>query len=241
MKKLTLILATVIGATSLVACGKESDFKKAINAKISQSPECLSVPSGDTGGYMDLNESEVKALKDKTKGAYIVSQSFDKNSKEDMLSDYAKKDLAQFDALANAGLLTKSTEKLSTINWMDKQPNGGYRLFTIYTLTDAGKNTAAKVEVSGMAKSLFGDNGNRVFCYATPEVVKIENYTEGSYGGMDVVRVKYSYKYTNVADWANNADVKAAFPDISRNLDNPDKTNDNDLIKTKNGWSTDLD
>lgn len=236
MKKLTLLSLAVIG-TSLVACGKESDFKKAINAHISQRPECLRIYS-DSISSSRVNRDAAAKLEEETKGKFVVSQQFDSTGKDTSYSN--PKTLSQLNALVAVGLLSKSTESLPTQDW-DKKPDGGYYTYTIYTLTDAGKATAAKVETNGLAKSMFGDSGNRIFCYATPEVVKIENYTEGSYGGMDVVRVKYSYKYTNVADWANNADVKAAFPEISKNLDNPDKTNDNDLIKTKNGWSTDLD
>lgn len=239
MKKLTLLTLVVVG-TSLVACGKESDFKKAINAKISQNPECLNIYNSSIYTY-GTNKDAAAKLEEATKGKFVVSQQFDNTGKNKSYSDKQDQEkLSKLNALASAGLLSKSTESLPTQDW-NKKPDGGYYTYTIYTLTDAGKATAAKVETNGLAKSMFGDSGNRIFCYATPEVVKIENYTEGSYGGMDIVEVKYSYKYTNVADWANNADVKAAFPEISKNLENPDKTNKTELIKTKNGWSTDLD
>lgn len=239
MKKLSLISLSILGI-GLVACGKESDFKKAINAKLSSSPECLSVYNS-TLFSTSLNSDDFKKFKDKNAGAFIVEQKFDKNGKQDSWNlDSEKQAFAQFDALTAVGLLTKSTESLPTYDW-NKKADGGYNLYTVYSLTEKGKATAAKVETNGMAKSMFGDNGNRIFCYATPEVVKIENYTEGDgFGGVHFANVKYSYQYSNIADWASNTEVKAAFTEISKTLDNPNKVSSMNVIKTNNGWSTKL-
>lgn len=239
MKKFTLIITSVICTASLVACGKESDFKKAINADISQSPKCLNIYNSTYGVDSNLTEVDSAKIKDKIKDSYVVVQNFDKNGKNSPYrEENEQKQLAQFNSLTNAGLLAKSTEKLSTINW-DNKPDGGYKIFTIYTLTDAGKNTAFKGKTNGIA-SAFGYDGRNIFCYATPEVNKIENYTEGDMGGRQFAEVKYSYDYINVASWANKEDVRAAFPEIAKNLDNPDKTSKTALMKTNNGWSTDL-
>jgi hypothetical protein len=236
MKKLTLILATVIGATSLVACGKESDFKKAINAKLSQSPKCIRLSTSNYIAYSDLSESDSTRLKENNKNDFLITQTFDKDGKiQGFFQKGTEKEIAEFDTLTAAGLLTKSTEKLSTIGW-DKQPNGGYNLITIYTLTDAGKKTLDP------NRKLENPDGyaSAELCYATPEVDKIENYTDIDGAGVKAAEVKYSYDYTNVADWAKKDDVKAAFPEISKTLDNPDKTASIGLVKTNNGWSTDL-
>lgn len=239
MKKLPLISLLILGV-GLSACGKEGDFKKAINAKISQRPECLSV-NASIGYSYGVNQDDYKKLDTKTKGAYVVSQKFDKTGKDtDYSPDLTKQTFAKLNALTDAGLLSKSTESLPTYDW-NKKPDGGYYTYTIYTLTDAGKATAAKVEASGMSKALFGDSGQRVFCYASPEVDKIENYTEGEgMGGVHFADVKYSYKYINIADWATKPEIKEAFPEISKYLDNPDKTDKMEVAKTNNGWSTDL-
>jgi hypothetical protein len=141
--------------------------------------------------------------------------------------------------LTGAGLLTKSTESLVTYSvWGEKKANGFYK-YTIYTLTDAGKATAAKVETNSMS-AMFGDTGQRIFCYAHPVVEKIENYTEADNSGYHMAEVKYSYKYVDVADWINKAGVKEAFPVIAKTLDDTDKTSKTTLVKTNNGWSTDL-
>lgn len=238
MKKILVSLTAV--SICLVACGKESDFKKAINAQISQTPVCLNVSSGYIDGSY-TNDDELKKFKDKTAGAYVISQHYDETGKNlDYSPEQTKNKFVQLDSLTGAGLLTKSTESLVTYSvWGEKKANGFYK-YTIYTLTDAGKATAAKVETSAMAKALSGDTGERIFCYAHPVVEKIENYTEADNSGYHMAEVKYSYKYVDVADWINKASVKEAFPVIAKTLDDTDKIGTTTLVKTNNGWSTDL-
>ena len=238
MKKILVSLTAV--SICLVACGKEGDFKKAINDKISQTPVCLSVSSG----YIDssfTNNDDLKKFKAKTAGAYVISQHYDEAGKDsDYSPEQTKNKFVQLDSLTDAGLLTKSTESLVTYSvWGEKKANGFYK-YTIYTLTEAGKATAAKVETSAMSKTMFGDTGQRIFCYAHPVVEKIENYTEADDSGYHVAKVKYSYKYVDVADWINKAGVKEAFPVIAKTLDDTDKTAKINLFKTNNGWSTDF-
>ncbi|HCY39070.1 MAG TPA: hypothetical protein DHV02_04335 [Neisseriales bacterium] len=238
MKKILVSLTAV--SICLVACGKESDFKKAINEKKSKAPVCLSV-SSDSIDASYTNDDDLKKLKAKTAGAYVISQDYDENGKNsDYSPEQTKNKFVQLDSLTGAGLLTKSTESLVKYSgWGGKKTNGFYK-YTIYTLTDAGKATAAKVETNSMSSAMFGDTGQRIFCYATPEVEKIENFTEADDSGYHVAKVKYSYKYVDVADWINKAGVKEAFPVIAKTLDNPDKTAKINLFKTNNGWSTDF-
>lgn len=242
MNKLSLISLSLL-SISLVACGKESDFKKAINAKISQQPACLSLNSDDVSYLSGVSDDERNRLKEKTKNAYVVEQGFDKDGKNsawDSTQKIQAEKLAKFDALVSAGLLVKSSESVPKYNY-SKQPDGNYTL-SIYTMTDAGNATKFVTKPNEVSKSLFGDSGQRIFCYAYPEVAKIENYTEGdaALGGVHYAEVKYSYTYTNIADWATKPEIKEVFPEISKHLDNPDKTNKMDIIKTNNGWSTDL-
>ncbi len=238
--KRNLISLTAI-SICLVACGKESDFKKAINDKISQTPVCLNVYKDSISGS-GLNEDTLKKLKDKTKDSYIIEQRYDKDGKYASYStERDKQKFVELDSLVGAGLLAKTTESLITYSyWGDKKPDGGFIKYTIYNLTDAGKATTAKVEVSAMSKAWSGDDGQRVFCYAHPEVEAIENYTEADSQGYQTAQVKYSYKYVDIADWINKSGVKEAFPEIDATLNKADKTGRGTLVKTKNGWSTDL-
>ena len=242
MKKLLVISSIFL---SLVGCSKEGDFKKAINNKISQRPKCLDlyIPDGFNSAY-NANKDDLQKLQDKNKDAYVIPEEYDENAKSKNKgfmwdnSERNKQMLTQLNALADAGLLTKSAESLPAYGWDKKQT--GYYMFQIYKLTDAGKATAANVKVDLTSKALFGDNGQRIFCYATPEVKNIENYTEGETSGYHVAEIKYSYEYTNVADWTNKSQIKEAFPEVAKALDDADKTRTIQLVKTNKGWSADL-
>lgn len=237
MKKKLISLTAI--SICLVACSKEGDFKKAINNKISQTPKCLDlyISDGFNSAY-NANKDDLQKLQDNNKDAYVVREEYDENGKSKDNSERNKQELTQLNALADAGLLTKSAESLPAYGWNKKQT--GYYMFQIYKLTDAGKATAANVKVDLTSKALFGDNGQRIFCYATPEVKNIENYTEGETSGYHVAEIKYSYEYTNVADWTNKSQIKEAFPEIAKALDNADKTRTIQLVKTSKGWSADL-
>jgi hypothetical protein len=236
MKKLLVISSIFI---SLVGCSKEGDFKKAINNKISQTPKCLDlyILGGFNYAY-NANKDDLQKLQDNNKDAYVIREEYDENGKSKDNSERNKQELTQLNALADAGLLTKSAESLPAYGWDKKQT--GYYVFQIYKLTDAGKATAANVKVDLTSKALYGDNGQRIFCYATPEVKNIENYTEGETSGYHVAEIKYSYEYTNVADWTNKSQIKEAFPEIAKALNDTDKTRTIQLVKTNKGWSADL-
>lgn len=238
MKK-KLLISTLIGtAVAMTGCGKEGDFKKAINAKLSTSGyECLYVSRPSIYSEYGQNTDEFKKLEDKTKDSYVVTERY-RDGKLDRLSNIEKQAQQSLDTLANAGLLAKSTESLTTTDY-NKKPNG-YNTYYIYTLTDAGKATAAKIEPNGLSKSLFGDSGNRIFCFAHKEVDKIDNFTEGDSSGYHFAEVKYTYKYVDIADWISKPGIKEAFPEIDEKLNNPDKTSHVNLVKTNNGWGTDL-
>ena len=263
MKKILVSLTAV--SICLVACGKEGDFKKAINDKINQNKNdkiaCLHIYAGDglsvssdningvyTGGASlssttSTNNGELEKFKAKAAGAYVISQHYDKTGKN--LDDFPEKTrnkFVQLDSLTGAGLLTKSTESLVTYGLFGDKKADGFNKYTMYTLTEAGKSTTATAGASYniSANDDVFNNGGRVFCYAHPVVEKIENYTEADRGGNHMANVKYSYKYVDVADWINKPGVKEAFPEIAKTLDNPDKTAKINLFKTNNGWSTDL-
>lgn len=236
MKKSILSLAAI--GICLTSCGKESDFKKAIGKKLDSKPLCLSTPYISDSTY-GVNDDEEKKLKEKYKDTLKIYTQRYKDNSADKISDSEQQRLDQLNALVNAGLLTTKIESLPTYDW-NKKPDGGYYKYTFYILTDAGNATRAKEDVNAMGKLLFGDNGNRVFCYAKPEVDSILNYTEANNGGYQMAEVKYSYKYVDVADWAKTDAIQKAFPEINKELNDSDKTGKIGLVKTNNGWSTDL-
>lgn len=240
MKKLSIISLSILGI-SLAACGsKESDFKTAINAQLTQHPECLSLPLlNPLDIYRADKDEKIKKILDKTSKDFVTIQIYNKDGKQAAWSvDENKQRISsRFDSLVSVGLLSKSTERVDV-------PREGYTIFTIYTLTDAGKATASPTQFSnmdyGMQKALFGNDRYSLFCYARPELEKVESYTEQN-GTMDdghYARVKYSYKYV-VAEWANKPEFRAVFPEIAKHLDNSDKTDEISLVKTDKGWFSD--
>lgn len=239
MKKIILNLSAI--SICLVSCGKESQFKTAINDKLSKdSYKCLSLPSSYYGYGMSANEDDYKKFQEKTKGSIVEYSQYDKDGKTSDISDSKKEDIAQLEALTSAGFFTKTTESLPTyFGWGEnKKPDGGYYSYVIYTPTAEADKTRVKVDTNSMSKSLFGDNGNRIFCYAHQEVDKIDSYTEGNFG-VEFVDVKYAYKYVDIADWINKPGIKEAFPEIDKALNDPDKNDHMELVKTSKGWSGD--
>jgi hypothetical protein len=234
-----LLIGLAVTSLSLVACSKEGDFKKAINANLSQDPACLNIKDdSDRGSGFYLDKKQLQAFRDKTKGLIVNYQRFDKNGKNlemDTTSEQRKKSDEMLGALVTIGLLTKSTESLPTIGVWPKKPDGGYYLYTIYTLTEAGKKTEATVKTSGMMAAIAGDTGHRTFCYAKREVTSIDNYTEGNSNGFQVASVEYTYKFTDIADWVNKPVFKATFPKIVDSL-NGKYTDKTTLVKKNNGW-----
>ena len=218
-----MLLTTLFATTVfLSACGKEGDFKSAINKSIQGDYSCLNLTSPVYVAWMDNKELEQYK---KENSLVLVDVMKDGKIYESSLnSDGA-------DALVKAGLLTKTTKTEHAIGVWDKKPIKG-TIFTInlYNFTDAGKQTI---------KTGPGDF-KKTFCYAHPEVDSILNYAEEDLGGKKIVEVKYSYKYVDVADWVNKTEIKAAFPEIDKSLNNPDKTTTTGLIKTNNGWQTGL-
>lgn len=232
MKKSLLI--TLIGATTLLsACGKESEFKSAINKNIETDYNCLNLISST---YVPLmNNKELKQYK---KENSFVLIDVEKNGKIDQSSSYNTDNYNKTNALVKAGLLTKTTRTEQAISSWDKKPiKGTMFIINLYNLTDAGKQTIKEKYFSGLFRS--GDK-QHTFCYAHPQVDRILNFKEQELGEQKIVQVKYSYKYVDVADWVNKAEIKAAFPEIDKSLNNPDKTNTTRLIKTNNGWQTNL-
>lgn len=231
MKKMSVISLSLL-SIALVACGKESDFKKAINTQLStQSYQCLYIFNPGINSY-SANDDDLAKLKEKTKNAYVV-QTYEYRDGKTEAKNGNKKEVSRLDALVSAGLLTKSSESLPT-NDYNKKPNG-YDSYDVYNLTDAGKATGVQVKADGMSKVMFGDNGNRIFCYAHKEVNKIENFTEMDYMGRKMAEVKYSYQYVDIADWINKPGIQEAFPEIKEKLDGS-KEDKMLLGKTNNGW-----
>jgi hypothetical protein len=125
----------------------------------------------------------------------------------------------QMAALESAGLARGEDTEL---------PSGGSKLkVRRYTMTDAAKpylRTAAGREprMCWGRKSL-----SKVLRWADPS--KVGDHQESA--------VIYTYKLSNVADWARKPQVKEAFPDLGRNVDGEQKQKEKLYVKlAPQGW-----
>jgi hypothetical protein len=219
-----LILSMIL---VLTACGKESAFKSAINKELEDKYQCLKVANFNISDLSALRVSDIDTLRQNM--AVIVQTK--KNGQLEPLSAEATKDVQALDALVKVGLLKKTQETQQATKWNGQLIDDKFYVMDLYNLTDAGQKTVKGKNFLGRPRS---------FCYAHLKVDKILNYIEQDSSERKVVEVKYSYKYTDVASWAKDDAVKAAFPEIEETLNGPDNVAVTVLIKGDKGWDTHL-
>lgn len=126
---------------------------------------------------------------------------------------------AQYDALYNQGLLTRSAGfKRELLGLVDK------RIVT-YDLTDKGKS-------SWTASATDPSYGN--FCYGYRVVRTIDQFTATGNQLGATASVVYHYGFTALAGWAKDAGVQTAFPTVAENLAGGTATAT--LQDTPEGW-----
>ncbi len=122
---------------------------------------------------------------------------------QEATSDDAKTE--HYDALTDAGLLTRTTGEKKVMIVASKQVNN-------YDLSDKGRQ-------SWTADPTQPGYGN--FCYGHRDVTSIDSVTPGSSSnGSQNAQVNYHYKISDLAPWVNTQEIKTAFPDVGSALDN---------------------
>lgn len=124
-----------------------------------------------------------------------------------------------FDALTDAGLLTRAAEEKKRFLIGSKQ-------VTNYDLSDKGRTTWT-------ADQTQPGYGN--FCYGHREVTSIDSYTPSDNANATQYAVTYHSAVTGVADWANSTEMKTAFPKIQSDISGQQTATAN-LAKSNNGW-----
>ena len=126
---------------------------------------------------------------------------------------------AGYDALTQAGLLVRTTSEKKIII-VSKQENN-------YDLSDAGRTAW----VPDSSQPGYGN-----FCYGNRDVTSIDNSTLGTTSsGAKSVDVAYHYKMANVPNWANDGQMRTAYPDMAAAI----ATNPSDhatLVMTGDRW-----
>ena len=103
-----------------------------------------------------------------------------------------------FDALTDAGLLTRTSAEKKRILIGSKQVND-------YDLSDQGRARWT----ADPARPGYGN-----FCYGHPQVTSVESY-EPQESDAPTYTIAYHYAVLNLPDWANSAEMKTAFPNLA--------------------------
>jgi hypothetical protein len=125
-----------------------------------------------------------------------------------------------YDALTDAGLLTRTTGEKKVLIVASKQVNN-------YDVSEKGRS-------AWTADATQPGYGN--FCYGHRDVTAIDNVTNGEDSSGDkMAQVSYHYKIGDAATWANTPEMKTAFPDLATVLSGPQADNAS-LTLTGDHW-----
>jgi hypothetical protein len=124
-----------------------------------------------------------------------------------------------YDALTDAGMLTRIPQEKKRFLIGSKPVND-------YDLSDKGRSTWT-------ADSAEPGYGN--FCFGRPEVTNVDSFSPPDDTGATQYTVSYHYGVAHVADWAQSAEMKTAFPKIAAATAG-DETATATLVKSQNGW-----
>ena len=125
-----------------------------------------------------------------------------------------------YDALTDAGLLTRTTGEKKVMIVASKQVNN-------YDISDKGRSAWT----ADPAQPGYGN-----FCYGHRQVTSIDNVTTGAdSSGNKTAQVSYHYQIGDAAAWANTQEMKTAFPDLATALSGP-KVDTASLVMTGDHW-----
>jgi hypothetical protein len=125
-----------------------------------------------------------------------------------------------FDALTDAGLLTRKAEEKKRFLIGSKQ-------VTDYDVSDKGRT----VWTPDQTQPGYGN-----FCYGHREVSSVDNFTMATnQNGTNTATVNYHYDLTGVPDWAKSTETQTAFPNVQTDLAGP-KIDTATVLQTQNGW-----
>ncbi|EMN4130165.1 MULTISPECIES: hypothetical protein [Providencia] len=134
--------------------------------------------------------------------------------------------IEQLNSLVDAGLLNKSEKEIVIKDMWGKEKSGEGVEFT---LTNEGQKffDETKAEFSGRGS----------FCTGKLVVTEVTNFTEpAERGGQKISIANFKQKIEDVAPWAKNEKVIAAYPQIKSAQERAEKSQQSPLVLTNNGW-----
>jgi hypothetical protein len=126
---------------------------------------------------------------------------------------------AQFDALVDQGLLTRSTSEKKIII-VSKQQNN-------YDVSDKGRSAWT----TDPSQPGYGN-----FCYGHRKVSNIDSYTPTTSEPGATTTVQYHYTFADAPAWASAAETQTAYPRLQEDLSATPKAASVNLTNTSNGW-----
>lgn len=124
-----------------------------------------------------------------------------------------------FDALTDAGLLTRSSAEKKRFLIGSKQVND-------YDISAKGR----AVWSADQSQPGYGN-----FCYGPASVTSIDSYTPNDNPDASSYSVTYHYKVTSLPGWAQSGEMQTAFPNIAADASGNQMATAN-LTKSTNGW-----
>lgn len=108
-----------------------------------------------------------------------------------------------YDALTDAGLLTRTTAEKKVMIVASKQVNN-------YDISPQGRTYWTQDPTQP---------GSGNFCYGHREVTAIDNFTvEKNPSGGETAQVNYHFKLADVPPWAKSQEMQTAFPQLSNTI-----------------------
>ena len=126
---------------------------------------------------------------------------------------------ANYDALVDQGLLTRTTVEKKKLLVLNQQNNN-------YDLSDKGRS----VWTADTSQPGYGN-----FCYGHRKVASITSSTPTTSDVGATSDVVYIYTIDGAPDWAKAAETQTAYPNVKANLDGQ-QTAQATLTNTSNGW-----
>lgn len=141
-------------------------------------------------------------------------------------------------ALESVGVVSVTTATVDQLGLFGNKPTGVKFKVKRYNLTDAGKKfyrekEAKEVGLDGVKQVMRGD-----ICYGKKILDRVVKW-EGpiKLGDYQEANVKYLYKIDQLADWAKNPRLQAAFSAAKRNIDGAGNAVLTHTVKlTSEGW-----
>jgi hypothetical protein len=126
---------------------------------------------------------------------------------------------AQFDALVDQGLMTRTTSEKKIVI-ISKQQNN-------YDVSEKGRSAWT----TDPAQPGYGN-----FCYGHRKVSSIDSYTPTNSQPGATTTAQYHYTLADAPAWATAAETQTAYPKLRDDLSATPKTGSANLVNTSNGW-----